>query len=208
MLSEPTSPQKARSGTWFTPLSAFPAISLLIVILLFWQFVLAKGLIPSIPSTYLGSPAGVFESFRISSVRGTRGRPCLDEVLSSLRRVLLGFAVGAVLATPLGLLMGYNKFVGRLLGPFFSFLRPVPALAFIPVMLIWFGISDVGRVALIAMTSFLYIVLATSAGVASVPKAYHRAAQNYRLSSARVIISIILPASLPSILTGFRTAWP
>lgn len=189
---------------WFRDSPLYPAL-LFIFVILFWQEVLTRGLIPFVPKTYIGSPSGILQSFEELWNKGYQGTPLIDEITSSLTRVLLGFFIGALIATPLGLLMGHNKFVGRLFGPFFSFLRPVPALAFIPVILIWFGIGGVGRIVLIAMTAFLYIVLATSAGVAAVPKAYLRAAHNYQLSPIRILFSIILPASFPSILIGFRT---
>ncbi|MDE2188016.1 MAG: ABC transporter permease [Betaproteobacteria bacterium] len=183
-----------------TPL--YPVL-LALFIVAFWQYALPH--LGFVRTKYLGSPAGIVHSFRELLSQGYEGVPLIDEILASVRRVLLGFAIGALLATPIGLLMGYKRGFGRAMGPLFSFLRPVPALAFIPVMLIWFGISDVGRIVLIAMTSFLYIVLATSAGVAAVPESYLRSAQNYHLSSMRTVLSIVLPASLPSILIGFRT---
>lgn len=189
---------------WFRDSPLYPTL-LFVAVIVFWQYVLVRGLIPFVPTRYIGSPSGILHSFIKLWNKGYQGIPLIDEITSSLTRVLLGFFIGAVIATPLGLFMGHNKFIGRLFGPLFGFLRPVPALAFIPVMLIWFGIGNVGRIVLIAMTAFLYIVLATSAGVAAVPKAYLRAAHNYQLSSIRTLFSIILPASLPSILIGFRT---
>lgn len=195
-------PLRERNRHLFRDSPFYPGL-LLVFIIVFWQFVLPH--IPFLPSKYIGSPAGIARSFRELSSQGYEGVSLIDEIISSVRRVLIGFCIGAALATPIGLLMGYNKYIYRLLGPFFGFLRPVPALAFIPVILIWFGIGDVGRIVLISMTSFLYIVLATSEGVAAVPEAYLRAARNYRLSSTRTLLSIVLPASLPSILIGFRT---
>ena len=194
--------RREKRGHPFRDSPLYPAM-LVVFLVAFWQFALPH--IPFLPSKYIGSPAGIARSFHKLLLHGYEGVPLIDEITASVRRVLLGFFIGAALATPIGLMMGYNKYVGRLLGPLFGFLRPVPALAFIPVMLIWFGISDVGRIVLIAMTSFLYIVLATSAGVAAVPEAYLRAAQNYHLSGTRTLLSIVLPASLPSILIGFRT---
>jgi len=191
-------------AVWFRDSPLYPCL-LFVGILLFWQYVVAAGRISGIRTQYLGSPEGIWRSFMGLLKHGYEGVPLGAEVTASVSRVLTGFVIGAVVATPLGLLMGYNKFVGRLFGPIFSFLRPVPALAFIPVMLIWFGIGETGRIVVIAMTSFLYIVLATSAGVAAVPKAYLRAAENYQLSTARTLYSVILPATLPSILIGFRT---
>ena len=206
----PTERRRCLSTNWYRYLvylrdsPIYPAMSFIAVIL-FWQFIVVPGHIPFISTKYLGSPEGIWHSFVDLMKNGYEGTPLWVEVTASLSRVLFGFVLGAAVAMPIGLLMGYNKFINRLFGPTFSFLRPVPALAFIPIILIWFGIGNTGRIVLIAATSFLYVVLATSTGVASIPKAYLRAAENYQLSTLRTIYSIILPATLPSILIGFRT---
>ncbi|GAC1422474.1 MAG: ABC transporter permease [Candidatus Velthaea sp.] len=180
-------------------------LSAVVIALLFWQFVLARGLVPGIPTKFLGSPAGIFVAFITLATHGYGGAPLWEHVLASVARTLTGFFIAAVVAVPFGLLMGYARPVGNLFIPIFSFLRPIPALAFIPVMTIWFGIGETAKIAVIAITAFLFTVLGASLGVRTVPREYTRVAQNFNISPARTLLSIVLPAAMPQILIGLRT---
>ena len=84
-------------------------------------------------------------------------------------------------------------------------MRPIPALAFIPVVIIWFGIGQTGRIVVIATTAFLYSVMGVVAGVRSVPQSYLRVAKNYQLSRRTTILRVVCPAALPQMLIGLRT---
>lgn len=196
-----------RSRVWKKIMNT-PIYPLLLVILalVFWQYVVAKGLIPGIPTKYIGSPSGIWDAF-VSLVRnGYQGSSLWTEVSASLIRVFLGYAIGVCIAIPLGLWMGTYDPIGKLLGPIFGFLRPIPALAFIPAVIIWFGIGQTGRLVVIAVTSFLYAEIGVVAGVHAVPNAYHRVVANYQLSRPRAMLTVILPAALPDIFVGLRTA--
>lgn len=187
-----------------TPLYPLTAV---VALLLFWQFVIAAGLIHvGIPTQYLGSPTGIWQQFVDLAEHGYGTSSLQANILASVLRVLMGFLVGAMIAVPLGLFMGYYLSIGNLLGPIFAFLRPIPALAFIPVAVIWFGIGETGKVAVIAATSFLYTVLSSSAGVLTVQGEYLKTAKNYRVSGRRTLFSVVLPAAAPQIVTGLRTA--
>ena len=182
----------------------YPA-ALVIAVICFWQFVIAHGLIGSLPTRYIGSPSGIWSSFVSLARNGYQGTSLWVETYSSLIRVLLGFAIGAVIAIPLGILMGLYEPIGRLLAPIFNFLRPIPALAFIPVVIIWFGIGQTGRIVVIATTAFLYSVIGVVEGVRSVPQSYLRVAKNYQLSRRTTILHVVFPAALPQIIVGLRT---
>lgn len=182
----------------------YPA-SAVILLLLFWQFVVAPGHIPGLATKYLSSPLGVAESLIDILNRGYDGHSLFDHVWASLRRSLQGFLLGSALAIPLGLVMGYYRLVGNLLIPIFSFLRPIPAISFIPVVIIWFGIGEVAKVLVIFWTSFIYVVLGASLGVRATPRDFLRVAANYNLSGARTLFSIVLPAALPQIVVSLRT---
>lgn len=203
------SPPSASRRLWRrfirTPLYPLTAV---IVFLLFWQFVIAGGLIHinGIPTKYLGSPAGIWQALVDLVNQGYGTSRLQDHILGSLVRVLSGFAIGATVAIPLGLLMGYYASIGNLVGPIFAFLRPIPALAFIPVAVIWFGIGESGKIAVIAATAFLYAVLSSYTAVQTVPQAYLKIARNYHVPVKRTLISVILPAAAPQIVTGLRTA--
>ena len=181
-------------------------LSLVVALLLIWQFVVAGGYVPGIPTTLLGSPSEVYDAFLNMAVHGYDGTPLIVHVGASVARALTGFFLGALVAIPLGLLMGYNRVAGNLLLPIFAFLRPIPALAFIPVVTIWFGIGETSKVLVIFWTSFIYAVLGASLGVKAAPRDYLRVAANYQLSGTRTLFTVLLPAALPQIIVSLRTA--
>lgn len=182
----------------------YPAL-LVVAVLCVWQFIVARGLIPGVPTRYVGSPSGTWDALVTLARHGYQGSSLATEVSASVIRVLLGFAIGAGIAIPVGLLMGTYRPIGSLLRPIFSFLRPIPALAFIPVVIIWFGIGQTGRIVVISTTAFLYAVLGVVAGVQDVPRSYLRTAANFQLSKTRTLATVIFPAALPQIIIGLRT---
>ncbi len=175
------------------------------VLLLTWQFVIARYGFPGVPVRYLGSPLGAGEAFVRLLLHGYSGNPLWVQIMASVLRVVTGFLIGASVALPLGLLMGYYPAVGNLIAPVLNFLRPIPALAFIPVATIWFGTGETAKIVVIAMTGFLYIVLGSWLGVRSVPQDYLRAARNYNLSPVRLLRLVVMPSALPHIMTSLRT---
>jgi len=128
----------------------------------------------------------------------------LLDVLSSLYRVALGFAIGAGLALPLGLLMGANETIYGYCNPTVQVLRPIPPIAFIPLAMLWFGLGNPPAVFLIALGAFFPIVMNTISGVRQVDGIYLRVARNLGASKWTMFSRVILPASMPAILTGVR----
>lgn len=193
-----------KAGWWYVHSALYP-LSFIALLLLIWQFILAKYGFPGVPVRYMGSPSGIWDSFIGLIHNGYSGHSLWFQILASVLRVLVGFTIGALVALPLGLLMGYFDVIGRLVSPVLNFLRPIPALAFIPVATIWFGTGEVAIVTVIAITGFLYIVLGSWLGVRSVPRDYLRAARNYNLTSWQILHRVILPPALPQIMTSLRT---
>jgi NitT/TauT family transport system permease protein len=128
----------------------------------------------------------------------------LADAYNSLYRVLAGFAIGATLALPLGLMMGTNRTVNRLFDPLIQFLRPIPPIAYIPLAILWFGLGNPPAVFLITIGAFFPILLNTIAGVRNVDSIYIRAARNLGASPLILFRRVILPAATPYILTGMR----
>src|SRR5476649_851165 len=125
---------------------------------------------------------------------------------ASLSRVLGGFAIGAGLALPLGLLMGTNKTVYKLFDPLVQVLRPIPPIAYIPLAILWFGLGNPPAFFLISLVAFFPILVNTIAGVRNVDAIYLRAARNLGARGLTLFTRVILPAALPHILTGARVA--
>jgi NitT/TauT family transport system permease protein len=128
----------------------------------------------------------------------------LSDAYGSLSRVLGGFAIGAALALPLGLLMGANQTIYKLLDPLVQVLRPIPPIAYIPLAILWFGLGNPPAFFLISIGAFFPILMNTVAGVRQVDGIYLRAARNLGAGQMTMFRRVILPAATPYILTGAR----
>lgn len=128
----------------------------------------------------------------------------LQDAYASMSRVIGGFLIGAVLALPLGLLMGTNKTVYKLFDPLVQVLRPIPPIAYIPLAILWFGLGNPPAFFLISIGSFFPILMNTIAGVRHVDGIYVRAARNLGAGQMTMFRRVILPAATPYILTGAR----
>jgi NitT/TauT family transport system permease protein len=126
------------------------------------------------------------------------------DVVASLSRVAVGFALGAGLALPLGLAMGANPVVHAWLNPLVQVLRPIPPIAYIPLAILWFGLGDPPAVFLIALGAFFPVLMNTVAGVRQVDGIYLRAARNLGAGRITMFVRVILPAAVPYILSGVR----
>ncbi len=125
-------------------------------------------------------------------------------LLASLRRVLVGFLLGAVVAIPLGFLVGMSKPAMLALNPIIQIFKPVSPLAWLPIALAIFNLADPSAIFVIFITSLWPTIINTALGVSSVSKDYIDVARVLEMNSWRRITKIILPASLPYIFTGLR----
>jgi NitT/TauT family transport system permease protein len=155
-----------------------------------------------VPSVLFSPPLAVLAKL----VELTRSGVLLEHVGVSLQRILIGFGLGSVLGVPIGLLMGNIRFVKRFLEPYTEFFRFIPAIAFLTVAVIWFGIGETSKIFLIVYTTIFIVILNTMAGVMSIPKNKVRAAQCLGASRAQIFFYVSIPATLPYILTGMRIA--
>lgn len=173
------------------------------VIVLLWHAATARGWVSPF---VLPSPAQLLGEFRILVISGYAGKPLSEHLLVSLFRTFTGLITGIVVGVPLGLMMGYSPVAHAILSPVFSFLRPIPPIAFIPLMILYFGIGEFSKVALIFLAALYYVVLNSSAGVRTVPRDLIRAGQNMGLTHVQLFSRVIFWAALPHIMTGIKTA--
>lgn len=124
----------------------------------------------------------------------------------SLRRVLWGYGVALLLGLPLGILLGWFPAAGRAVNPLIQMLRPISPLAWMPLAVIWFGVSEMAPIFLIFLASFFPIMVATMNGVRNVPSVYRLAGSNFGLSRFEILRHVVFPAILPRVLTGLRLA--
>lgn len=128
----------------------------------------------------------------------------LDDTTASLRRVLIGFALGSGLAVPVGFLMGWYSVARGLIEPYVQFFRTIPPLAIIPLAIVLMGIDETPKIFVIFLASFLSCVIATFQGVISVDNTLINAARVLGAGDATVFRRVVVPASTPFILVGMR----
>ena len=125
----------------------------------------------------------------------------------SLFRVACGYGVAVLLGVPLGILAGWYAPLARAINPLIQMLRPISPLAWMPLAVIWFGVSNLAPIFLIFLASFFPIVVAAMNGVRNVPPVYLQAGRNFGLTASQLIRRIVIPAVLPRILVGLRISF-
>jgi NitT/TauT family transport system permease protein len=125
---------------------------------------------------------------------------------TSLYRVVTGFAIGAVMGIVLGILTGQFPLLSSLLSPLFHILRPIPPIAFVPIVILWFGLSEAGKLFLVVWGVFFTVWLATHIGVQKVDRGLIQAALMLGTPRRRMLQEIVLLGALPYIVVGLRTA--
>lgn len=130
----------------------------------------------------------------------------LRYVVASLFRVTWGFTLAAVVGVPVGLALGWFRRAYDAFNPIIQILRPISPIAWIPVAILWFGVSDAAPVFLIFLASVFPIAVSATAAVQNIQPVYVRAARNFGLTRMELFRRIILPATLPQIITGVRIA--
>jgi NitT/TauT family transport system permease protein len=127
-----------------------------------------------------------------------------DDIRVSLLRVLKGWSLGVIFAIPVGLLIGNFKIFGGLFEPFLNFFRFVPAIGFITLFLLWFGVGESSKVALIFYAVIFPVMVNTIAGVRAVDSAYIEAAASLGAGRRKIFFTVVIPSAIPNIFTGVR----
>jgi len=130
----------------------------------------------------------------------------LKYVVASLFRVSWGFLLAVVIGWPVGLALGWYSAAFRAFNPLIQVLRPISPIAWIPLAILWFGISDLAPIFLIFMASFFPIVVTAAAAVRTIPPIYLRVAANFGLSRGELFRLVIFRATLAQVVTGLRIA--
>lgn len=137
---------------------------------------------------------------------GYASTPFWRQVLASLGRALAGFALAVIIGVPIGIWIGTHRLFDAIVTPFFTFLRPIPPIALVPLFIFYFGIGEVSKIALIFLTAFLYLTVNTASGVKSVSEDLILASKSLGLTRRQIFFHVVIPAASASILTGMRVA--
>lgn len=179
------------------------AISFVTVIVVFvlWYAITAAGMVTPL---FLPSPQAIASTLVTLWNNVYAGGTLLQHILVSLGRVFGAFFLACLFAIPTGILMAMNRFTRGICDPLIEFYRPIPPLAYLPLAIIWLGIGEVEKVALIYLAVFAPIVLNTRAGVRSVAIEQIQVAYSLGATRRQVIWNVILKGAMPEILTGMR----
>ena len=197
--------KKSRPGgmVWPRLKAVLLALVVPLALLLGWHLAVKAGMTRLIPS-----PADVAEymvDFAVGGIWDDAFSATLHiHLFASMTRVYGGFALAALVAVPLGLLIGRNEQVRALLDPFLQLMRPIPVTAWLPLSMILFGLGPRSAFFLVFLGAFYPILLNTVFGVRSVEKRLFEAASMLGCSGSAQFYRVVLPASLPSIFTGLR----
>ena len=192
----------AKGTTPRMSLMILPFIGILAVVGV-WAIV-SSTLVPSLPSplkTWQTSRPYIIEPFE---KRGELDQGILRFTWYSLERVAKGYVIAILLGVPIGFFLGVSNFFRSSFDPIIQILRPVSPLAWLPLGLVIFGKPEPAGVFTIAMCSMWPTVLNTALGVRSVPQDYLNVARVLKLSRAKTLRKVLLPAALPYMFTGFR----
>jgi NitT/TauT family transport system permease protein/taurine transport system permease protein len=182
---------------WTARYPAVRAIVPFIPLVALWAIVADSGMFPR---AFFPGPTEVVRSFGSLMYKGILPDYLEDSVL----RLAVGAAAGMALGIPLGVLVGLNARARAMLWPVLLFFQAIGDIAWLPILLIWFGFSLTTMTFVIVYTVLFPVVLNTALGVRRVPIDLHRAAQSLGASPARVVWEVVLPGALPNIMTGLR----
>lgn len=178
------------------------SVSTLVVLLAVWWAVAAQQWISTL---FLPPPGQVLEKLiAIAGPQGFMDATLWQHLGASLTRILVALLAAVIIGVPVGIAMGLSPTVRGILDPLIELYRPVPPLAYLPLMVIWFGIGETSKILLIYLAIFAPVAMSALAGVKSAQQVRIRAAQSLGASRAQVLLFVILPGALPEILTGLR----
>jgi len=180
-------------------LKILPIISIGLFIL-FW-FVVSKG-----ENSLIPSPLAVYQRFQRLLVKPIAKISIVGHIWASTKRVLSGLLFGCLFGIPFGLLIGWNRRFNNVFKPLFEIIRPIPALAWIPLLTLWLGIGERSKVCLVFISCFMPIVVNTYSGVRLIPKINLNVGRIYGANNKQLVTSIVIPSCLSAIMAGITTA--
>jgi ABC-type nitrate/sulfonate/bicarbonate transport system permease component len=175
----------------------WPGFLLIVALLLLWELASAQMWIDQVSMPRVSTIA-------YSWLQNISGGALLQSLAPTLWRIGAGFGLATLVAVPLGLLMGSVPFVYRLFEPITEFIRPIPSSAYIPVAILFLGIDNEMKIFVVFLACVFPILLNTYSGVRGIDSVLIDTGRTFGVSWLRALWSIVLPASLPSILTGMR----
>ena len=196
----------ARTSRFATPgegsTTLISAVTVVALVALWW---LASHL-RWLPPLFLPTPEVVFERLYESATGELTDAPLAEHFGWSMFRVFTAFIAACVTAIPIGVAMGVSRVLRGIFDPPIEFYRPLPPLAYLPLIVIWFGIDELSKILLIYLACFAPLAMSARAGVRSVSQEQIHAAYSMGATKYQVIWHVVVPAAMPEILTAMRIA--
>jgi sulfonate transport system permease protein len=197
-----TVPQSAPSsdpkGRLFTAAESWQGAIVPLLILLSWEILSAAGVLPA---NWLPAPSEIVRTI----LDLARGGELFRHIGITLARIAAGFLIGATAATVLGGVAGTSQLFRRLFDPLLQSLRSIPSMAWVPLFLLWLGIHETSKIALIAVGVFFPVYLNLLSGILQVDRKLLEVGQIFKLTRIQQLRRVILPAALPAYLVGLRS---
>lgn len=190
---------KKRSFVRNVIVTILPSLSIIFLILL-WLYA------SKINEVLVPSPLLVFERFLKTFRIKISGQYIWGHVWASLRRVLIALCFSCGIGIPFGIFIGWNKLFESTLGTLFELIRPIPPIAWLPLVIMLMGIGELPKVVIVFIGTFTPIVLNTATSIKLVDPLYLNVGRMFNANERKLLFNIALPASLPAIFAGFRTA--
>ena len=181
--------KKIRLGWGVLPVVIFLAI---------WEVVARLNLVPG--QFFFPPFSMVMQEFYYLIANGVLG----DNFLSSLVRVLIGFCAGSIAGIAVGIIMGWRDAINKALHPIISLLYPIPALGWLPLLMLWVGINEMLPITIIFICSFFPVLYNTVTGIRNVDEDYIQVARTLGASDVKILTTVVMPLALPNIFTGLR----
>lgn len=175
----------------------------IVIVLAAWYIITATG---AFSETIIPSPKSVWESFVSVTRNGYKGHSLLEHLGASMKRLVIAYALVIVTGVPLGLLSGYNSKVRAVLEPIVEFYRPLPPLAYYTILVLWMGIDEGSKLALLYLAGFAPVYIACVSGVVRIKEDYINGAKTLGAGKRQIFFYVIFPAALADVFTGLRTA--
>lgn len=155
------------------------------------------------PEYIFPTPVGVVKTL----IAGFEDKTFIIGILISMKRILIGYGLSIVIGLCLGLLIGRVKTLDETFGSLVLGFQALPSICWLPLALLWFGLSESAMQAVVILGSLFSIIIGADTGVKNVPPIYIRAARTMGASGFRLYTKVIIPAALPSIISGFKQGW-
>lgn len=179
------------------------SVATVAALLVLWTLVTNMGWVKPL---FLPTPQAVFEQFWQYLTGQANDKPLWQHFLASMFRVFSAFFLACLTAIPIGIAMGMSRWARGIFDPPLEFYRPLPPLAYLPLIIIWFGIDELPKVLLIFLSCFAPLALAARSGMRSAAQERINAAYSMGANYWQVVRHVVLPAAMPEILVGMRIA--